>query len=289
MFNQSISLSERLRVLVQYSLPRHFLTKLVFKLARCRWKLLKNSLIRLFILWFKVDMRSALQPEPTRYENFNYFFTRQLKPEARPLQIDAKKILCPVDGSISQIGNIEYDTLLQAKGITYQLQQLLVREELATTFTNGNFATLYLSPRDYHRIHMPLNGTLQRMIYVPGRLFAVDRPTVRIVPSLFARNERVINIFRTDFGNIAIIMVGAMLVGSMETVWAGQITPAENRQLADIDYPLQNIQLQQGEEMGRFNMGSTVILLLEANKSCWLPDMKRSREIIMGETIATII
>jgi phosphatidylserine decarboxylase len=279
---------EYLRVLPQYLLPHHAVSRLTYRITRCEWIPLKNFLIRTFIAVFRVDMSLAKQPDATAHKTFNDFFTRELRPDARPVNQDKNTISCPVDGSISQIGKIESREIFQAKGRTYSLDTLLAGDNCAVNFRDGQFATLYLSPRDYHRIHMPLDGKLTRMIYVPGRLFSVNAHTTRVVQNLFARNERVISIFETEIGPIALVMVGAMNVGSMETVWAGEITPAKNRNLTVTNYKDNQILLKRGEEMGRFNMGSTVILLFPKGKSEWLISLKPNDNIIMGTPLGKI-
>lgn len=288
MDNQSASLLDILKVLPQYFIPQHFITSLVYKITRCEIPWLKNILINCFISAFDVDMSLAKNPDPESYVSFNSFFTRELSAEARPITLDEQTLLCPVDGAVSQIGAIENNTIIQAKGKSYTLKQLLVEDELANLFTDGAFATLYLSPKDYHRIHMPLSGQLTRMIYVPGKLFAVNAHTARVVDAVFARNERVINIFATDIGPMAMVMVGALNVGSMETVWAGEITPAKDRDISDTHYSDGDVSLQQGQEMGRFNMGSTVILLLPKDAMHWASGMMPEKSIVMGEAIARV-
>jgi phosphatidylserine decarboxylase len=279
---------DKLRVLPQYFIPQHFISSLVYRITRCETPWFKNVLIKLFISVFDVDMSLANNPDPESYSSFNTFFTRELSAEARPISLNEKTILSPVDGAVSQAGNIQNDTIIQAKGKSYTLKDLLVEDELVTMFTGGTFATLYLSPKDYHRIHMPVSGQLKRMIYVPGKLFAVNSHTVRVVDSVFARNERVINIFNTDTGAMAMVMVGALNVGSMETVWAGEITPAEDRIINDTQYSEGDVQLQQGQEMGRFNMGSTVILLFPKDAMQWLDEMMAEKTIIVGEGIGHV-
>ena len=230
-------------------------------------------------------MSLAKQPDATAYKTFNEFFTRELRPGVRTVSQDKNTIICPVDGSISQIGKIESGEIFQAKGRTYNLETLLAGDDCAENFKDGQFATLYLSPRDYHRIHMPLDGKLTRMIYVPGKLFAVNSHTVRVVDRLFARNERVISYFETAIGPVAMILVGAINVGSIETVWAGEITPTKNRSITITDYKNQQIQLKRGEEMGRFNMGSTVILLFPNNCMQWLPELQADQSVTIGMPI----
>jgi len=280
---------DKLRVLPQYFIPQHFISSLVYRITRCETPWFKNVLIKLFISVFDVDMSLANNPDPESYSSFNTFFTRELSTESRPISLDEKTILSPVDGAVSQAGNIQNDTIIQAKGKSYTLKDLLVEDELVTMFTGGTFATLYLSPKDYHRIHMPVSGQLKRMIYVPGKLFAVNSHTVRVVDSVFARNERVINIFNTDTGAMAMVMVGALNVGSMDTVWAGEITPAKNRVINDMQYSEGDVRLQQGQEMGRFNMGSTVILLFPKDVMQWSAGMLADKAIVMGESIGSVI
>ncbi|RKZ46672.1 MAG: phosphatidylserine decarboxylase [Gammaproteobacteria bacterium] len=289
MKNKAASWLDKLRVLPQYFIPQHFISSLVYRITRCETPWFKNVLIKLFISVFDVDMSLANNPDPESYSSFNTFFTRELSAEVRPISLDEKTILSPVDGAISQVGGIDNDTIIQAKGKSYTLKDLLVEDDLVTMFTGGTFATLYLSPKDYHRIHMPVSGQLNRMIYVPGKLFAVNSHTVRVVDSVFARNERVINIFNTDIGPMAMVLVGALNVGSMETVWAGQITPAKDRVIDDKQYSEGDVQLQQGQEMGRFNMGSTVILLFPKDVMQWSDEIVAEKTIIVGEGIGSVI
>ena len=292
MKNQIVSYLDRLRVQPQYFIPQHFITSLVYRISRCEIPWFKNNLIKLFIRVFDVDMSLASDPDPESYASFNSFFTRELSAKARPIRLDNQSILCPVDGAVSQVSLIDQnnntDTIIQAKGKSYTLKDLLVKDRLVKIFSGGAFATLYLSPKDYHRIHMPMSGQLSRMIYVPGHLFAVNSHTVRAVDLVFARNERVINIFNTDIGPMAMVMVGALNVSSMETVWAGQITPAKNRDINDTKYLDDEVQLKQGQEMGRFNMGSTVILLFPKDVIEWTAGMVAEKHIVMGENIAHV-
>jgi phosphatidylserine decarboxylase len=282
-------LFDYVRVLPQFLLPQHALSRMVYRITRCEWPPLKNLLIRSFIAWFKVDMRIAAQPDGGRYKHFNHFFTRALKPGARPIAGEVNSIVCPVDGSISQIGKAQSGIIFQAKNRTYDLAALLAGDDgFIPAFTDGSFATLYLAPRDYHRVHMPLDGKLNKMIYVPGRLFAVNTHTTRVINGLFARNERVISIFDTRRGPMALIMVGAMNVGCMETVWAGEVTPAPKREITMWDYTNtgQEVRLNRGQEMGRFNMGSTVIILFGKDTIDWSPQLHPDRTVVMGELLA---
>jgi phosphatidylserine decarboxylase len=274
-----------IRVLPQFFLPQHTLSRMMYRITRCEWPPLKNILIRSFIAWFKVDMSIAMQSEISTYKHFNHFFTRALKAGVRPIAGDAHTIVCPVDGRISQIGRIQSGEIFQAKNHFYNLNALLAgNQDEVKAFTDGSFATLYLSPRDYHRVHMPLDGKLTMMAYVPGRLFSVNTHTTRVVNNLFARNERIISIFDTALGPMAIILIGALNVGSMETVWAGEVTPTVKREIATVDYTGngREIRLKRGHEMGRFNMGSTVILLFGKDRMRWLSHLKAEVQITMG-------
>lgn len=254
--------------------------------ARIEWPPIKNFIIRKVIANYKVDMSLAVEENPESYPSFNAFFTRQLKSDARPIDLDSR-LVSPVDGTVSQAGNILNGNIFQAKGHTYTLMELLGgNSQLAEEFNDGQFTTIYLSPRDYHRIHMPANGKLRSMYHVPGRLFSVSPQTTRDVPRLFARNERLVNIFDSDQGPFALIMVGAIFVSSMDTVWSGTVTPRRQRPTAWHYSQEQDINLEKGEEMGRFNMGSTVILLFPKNKLEWNPELIPGKQVKMGESIA---
>lgn len=280
-------LFDRLLTSIQYIIPQAGLSRLVFKITRLAMGPLTYWLIKGFIKFYQVDMSSAQFAEVRHYATFNQFFTRALKPTARPLSNQAE-IISPVDGEISQIGQIEQGQLLQAKGHYFQLEDLLAKQaDMVTCFERGLFCICYLSPRDYHRIHMPITGQLTDMIYVPGRLFSVNQRTSRVVPNLFARNERVICLFTTAVGPMALILVGALLVGSIETVWAGAITPNQLSQVQRWHYPAGSAPvLSQGAELGRFNMGSTVILLFDANQVSWLAEITVPHKQIMGQSLA---
>ncbi|MEY5100725.1 MAG: phosphatidylserine decarboxylase [Pseudomonadota bacterium] len=277
-------MSDRLAVLPQYLLPKRALTQLAGALARRPLGGFTQSSIRRFVARYGVDMREAAEPDITRYATFNDFFTRALKAGARPLaQAD---FLCPVDGAISQCGPIERDQIFQAKGHRYSTTALVGGDaELAAKFEGGEFATLYLSPRDYHRIHMPCFGRLQRMIHVPGELFSVNPTTARGVPGLFARNERVVCVFEGRFGPFVLVLVGATIVGSMATVWHGVVNPPRSRQVREWRYADLPIALQAGEEMGRFLLGSTVVMLFPKDTLRFNPDWKPARAIRMGEAM----
>jgi len=280
--------SDRLAVLPQYLLPKRGLTSLAGALARRPLGGFTQSNIRRFVARYGVDMSEAAEPDIRQYATFNDFFTRALKPGARPLA-DAP-FLCPVDGAISQFGAIERDQIFQAKGHRYSATALLGGDaELAARFEDGSFATLYLSPRDYHRIHMPCFGRLQRMVYVPGDLFSVNPTTARGVPGLFARNERVVCVFEGRQGPFVLVLVGATIVGSMATVWHGIVNPPRSRQVRQWNYADLPIALQAGEEMGRFLLGSTVVMLFPQNTLQFNPDWAPGRAIRMGEAMGSAV
>ena len=246
-------------VWLQYLLPQHLLSKLMFRFARIENTWLKNTFTHWFVKSYKVDLSEANREQVEDYTHFNDFFTRSLKPNARPVADSA--IICPVDGAVSQVGVINNTQILQAKGRDYSVEQLLGNDPRSAEFSDGFFTTIYLSPKDYHRIHMPYDGKLISMDYIPGDLFSVNQQTAQKVDNLFARNERVVCYFETEFGLCAFVLVGAIFVGSMQTVWHGQINPPYKKQVQHFDYQDQNITLKKGEEMGRFNMGSTIIML----------------------------
>ena len=252
-------------VYLQKILPLHAISRLTGHL--CQWKagFLKNLFILYFIHHYGVNIDEIKAFDPKHYANFNEFFTRELKPGVRPIAENLQAVVSPCDGVISELGEIKDLQLLQAKGHYYQLQDLLGGEtELAERFKQGYFMTIYLAPKDYHRVHMPLSGKLEQMIHVPGKLYSVNPATVAAIPNLFAMNERVINIFDTSVGSMAVILVGATNVGSIETVWHGVVTPPARKTIQQWDYETQAIELKKGDEMGRFNMGSTVIILFAA-------------------------
>lgn len=286
----SVGLTDRLRNLPQYCLPQRLLTRAVYHLTRVRIRWFKNLLIRTFCAGFKVDLSEAENPDPGTYEHFNAFFTRALKPGIRPLAGSETTLCCPVDGSLSQTGTIAGERLFQAKGRYYSLLELLGGDStLADPFRNGGFATLYLAPRDYHRIHMPLAGRLTTMVHVPGRLFSVSPLTTRVIPNLFARNERVVCRFETAAGALAVVLVGAINVASIETVWAGVITPPLGRRIRRWDYPTRGsgcVELARGAELGRFNMGSTVIVLTAAGAMAWDPVIQPGMPVRLGQRLA---
>jgi phosphatidylserine decarboxylase len=274
--------SDRLAVLPQYLLPKQALTALAGKFATARAGGLTTSVIRWFVGRYQVDMSEAANPDIASYSSFNEFFTRPLKPGARPLAPAA--FICPVDGAISQFGAIERDQIFQAKGHSYTTTALVGGDaELARQFADGDFATLYLSPKDYHRIHMPCDGRLLRMIHVPGALFSVNPTTARGVPGLFARNERVVCLFESDHGPFVLALVGATIVGSMATVWHGVVNPPRPGHLRDWSYGDRELRYRQGEEMGRFLLGSTVVMLFPRGVMKFNAGWAPQRPIRLGE------
>jgi len=277
-----VTLSQKAFSLLQYPLPQHALSRLTGKFAQCDKPWVKNTLINAFIKRFNVDMSQAQEPSPSAYPTFNDFFTRALKPDARPL---GEGVLSPADGTLSQYGRLTTaGTLVQAKGHTYSAETLLGGDKtLADEFLDGSFATVYLSPRDYHRVHMPMAGTLREMIYVPGRLFSVNQATANYVPGLFARNERLVCIFDTEHGPMAMVLVGAMIVAAIETVWSGQVTPLSGHpQRMRFGQP---IVLEKGAEMGRFKLGSTVVMCFA--KPVTFGNHSLGATMQMGQTLAT--
>ena len=278
-------MSDRLAVLPQYLFPKQALTSLAGKFASAQLGGLTTSVIRRFVARYNVNMAEAANPDITSYASFNDFFTRALKSGARPLA-DAD-LVCPVDGAISQFGPIARDQIFQAKGHSYSTTALVGGDAaLGARFENGHFATLYLSPRDYHRIHMPCAGELTRMIHVPGELFSVNPTTARGVPGLFARNERVVCVFETARGPFVLVLVGATIVGSMATVWHGQVNPPRPGKLREWDYAAGQVRLQKGEEMGRFLLGSTVVMLFPQGPLQFNPQWAPARPIQLGEAMA---
>ena len=276
-------------IIFQYLVPQHLLSRLVGKIADCEWPWLKNNFITWFISRYQVNMEEALEPEPFNYNSFNAFFTRQLTADARPIVADNNSIAAPADGAISQLGDITAGRIFQAKGQTYSLVELLGGDiDRAQPFQGGRFATVYLSPKDYHRVHMPLTGTLKSMTYIPGNLFSVNATTAENVPRLFSRNERAVCIFDTEIGPMAVVLVGAMIVAGIETVWSGQVAPVK-RQIISQNYQQQaTISLQKGEEMGRFKLGSTAIILFGPDVMQWQADLVAGSPTRVGELMGVL-
>lgn len=278
------SLSERLRALPFYILPHHAISWCIFRIARIQWKPFKNFAIRIYTQLHSVNMEEAEITDKYGYQSLNAFFTRALKTGARTLDSDNSTWICPVDGTVSQAGAIENDRIFQAKGHDYSLLELLGGDiAQAELFKGGTFATLYLSPRDYHRIHMPVDAELVSMTYVPGRLFSVAAYTVNAIPRLFARNERVICHFNSEQGPLIMVLVGAINVSATETVWHGLVT-SSNGKSKRFDYQAGEVSLQRGNEMGRFNLGSTVILITTKNFELD-PEIDAGATVRMGRRI----
>lgn len=277
---------DRLLTRIQYLLPQHLLSRLVGWLAESRIGFIKNTFIANFAASYGVNMKEAVEENPLAYENFNAFFTRALKPGMRVVDTTPGVIACPADGAISQIGEIEGNFIFQAKGHQYTLNELLGGDvSRAHPFLNGTFATVYLSPRDYHRVHMPYTGTLREMVYVPGDLFSVNTRTAENVPRLFARNERLVCIFDTDLGPMAVVLVGAMIVAGIETTWAGRVAPAKPRTIRVSDYRNSPVVLQKGDELGRFYLGSTAIVCFGHDVMAWDPRFQATTPTRMGERL----
>ncbi|MEW5837914.1 MAG: archaetidylserine decarboxylase [Pseudomonadota bacterium] len=277
---------DALFVAAQYILPHHALSRCVYAMTRWRSPLVAPA-IRAFVRHFAVNMDEALESSPAAYPSFNAFFTRALRPDVRPIAEGDDVVACPTDGAISQLGEIIDGRIFQAKGHEFSLVELLGGDlSRADAFRNGRFATIYLSPRDYHRIHMPLAGRLYQMVHVPGRLFSVNPVTVARVPRLFARNERVCALFDTPVGKMGMVLVGAMNVAAIETVWAGLVTPPHGHEIGVWNYGEQvQVNLPRAAEMGRFNMGSTVIILLPENVRL-RPDLTEGVTVRVGEALA---
>ena len=277
-------------VLLQYIAPQQLLSRTAGWFANTRIEWIKKTFIRWFIKRYRVDMSIAADPDPNSYPNFNAFFTRPLATGQRPVSENNSHIVCPADGAISQINTIEGGRIFQAKGHDFTLEELLGGvSRLAKPFYNGLFTTIYLSPKDYHRVHMPYTGTLNTMIHIPGKLFSVNTTTTATVPCLFARNERVAALFNTDIGPMAVIMVGAMIVAGINTVWTGQITPVKNR-IRTVHYSNNPsaITLKKGEEMGHFTLGSTVILLFPKDSMAWRQSLAAQSPVVMGQHLGTV-
>lgn len=284
-------MNENLFALLQHVTPQHLLSRLVGGIARCENAWVKNTFIEWFVKRYNVDMSLALEEDPRAYACFNDFFTRAIKPEMRPIESASNAIVCPADGAVSQLGNIADGRIFQAKGQSYTAQELLGGDEqLAREFNEGKFATVYLSPRDYHRVHMPYGGKLRRMIVVPGDLFSVNNATANQVPRLFSRNERLVAIFDTDIGPMAVVLVGAMIVAGIETVWAGEVAPIQRKiQVTDYQPQPQDITLKKGDEMGRFKLGSTAVVLFAKGAMEWSDTYQSGTSTVMGAGMGTCL
>ncbi len=283
-------MKDRLFAFSQHLMPQHAISRVARLLAESKRSSVKTPFINTFIKQYGIDMSEAENSDPASYANFNDFFTRALKPGARTIAKGEKSLACPADGAVSQLGDIKQGRIFQAKGHDFGLKELLGGDSsLESEFQGGKFSTIYLSPKDYHRIHIPFTGTLRSMTYIPGKLFSVNPATVNNVDNLFARNERVSCIFDTENGPMAVVLVGAMIVASIETVWAGLVTPPRQK-LTTWDYPSSgkdSIQLNKGDELGRFKLGSTVVLCFPENSIEWDKNLKEGSVTRMGEEIAS--
>ncbi|AOS96631.1 Phosphatidylserine decarboxylase proenzyme [Microbulbifer aggregans] len=282
-------MNPKLFAALQYLTPQHTLSRAAGWLAETRNTWIKDRFTGWFVDKYGVDMDEAQEPDYTAYANFNDFFTRALKDGARPIVDGEQALACPADGHVSQLGEIHNGRIFQAKGHDYSLLELVGGDpQVAAQFTGGTFATVYLSPRDYHRVHMPVDGVLRSMVHVPGQLFSVNQVTTEEVPRLFARNERVVCLFDTPAGPMAMVLVGAMIVASIETVWAGLVTPHKRRIRTTHYGDSKPIALNKGEEMGRFKLGSTVILLFGADRMKWLDSLGAESPVKMGEHLGDL-
>ncbi len=281
-------MKEKLFIGFQYLVPQHLISRAAGWLANTSIGWIKDPFTRWFVKRYDIDMSEAVETDPCAYPSFNAFFTRALREDARPICDDDNAIVCPADGAISQIGDIRHGRIFQAKGQDYSLQELVGGDAtLATPFEDGKFAVVYLSPRDYHRVHMPFGGKLTSMVHVPGDLFSVNDTTAENVPRLFARNERAVCLFDTDAGPMAVILVGAMIVASIETVWAGQVTP-EPRTVRTTHYDgRETFEYSTGDEMGRFKLGSTAIVLFGKDAIDWCESYSAGSPTRMGEKLGT--
>lgn len=278
---------ESLFVLMQYLIPQDWVSRLVGRLASSQQPFVRTLFIGWFAKRFRVNMAEAEKSDLSAYITFNEFFTRSLKADARPLSAGENDVICPADGVISQLGHIEHGKIFQAKGKDYSVEALLGADlALAQAFTGGCFATVYLSPRDYHRVHMPVSGRLRKMIYVPGKLFSVNKITSERVDSLFARNERLVCVFDTENGPMALVLVGAMIVAGIETIWSGHVCP-NNDLLFEVDYSDTSspVVLKKGDEMGRFKLGSTVVAVFGAGILDLNPDLAAGSAVNMGQKL----
>ncbi|NKB47240.1 MAG: phosphatidylserine decarboxylase [Legionellales bacterium] len=273
-------------LLLQYLLPHHALSRLIGQIAHCRWRWLSQLCIRAFCKWYPVNLAEAQLEAIPDYPSLQDFFIRELKPNARTFPTDPKAIISPVDGNVSELGHIDQQTLIQAKGKHYTTAALLGCHDRAAAFTNGQFMTIYLAPADYHRVHMPISGRLTQMTYIPGRLFSVQPATMQQIDGLLTRNERVICYFDTVYGPIAVILVGAMIVASMATAWHGVITPTRCSTIQTWQYTTESITLKTGDPLGYFNFGSTVVLLTNHPDIHWQLPHAPSSNVQLGNIIS---
>lgn len=277
---------------LQHFLPQKLITNLTGKLANCSNPIVKNFLIKKFIKHFKVDLSEAAITDYKEFKTFNDFFTRKLKDNARSICLDNNSIVSPADGFLGQFGKINAGELIQAKGKLYTAETLLANKEQSELFANGSFATIYLAPHNYHRIHMPITGSLESMTYIPGKLFSVNPSVCNTVENVFANNERVVAVFNTEIGKIAIVLVGAIIVGGISTVWHGSITPPHTNEIKTWRYSNssnQHIKLSKGEEMGLFNVGSTVVMLFEKEEINFDTSLQLEQTLQLGNKIASYL
>ncbi|MFD1438672.1 phosphatidylserine decarboxylase [Acinetobacter sp. ANC 4282] len=273
-------LKKQLFIQAQRVVPQHQLSRVVGKLAASENPIVKNTVIQAFKAQYGIDMSIAEQGDALKYKSFNEFFTRSLKEGVRAIDADPNSVVSPADGAISQLGKIEDGDIFQAKGQSFSVEKLIADPQLAEPFKNGQFATVYLSPKDYHRVHMPFAGTLTETLYVPGELFSVNQTTAENIPGLFARNERMVCLFDTELGRMAVVLVGAMIVAGIETVATGKVKPTGRLELNQ-----HNLFLEKGAELGRFYLGSTAVILFEQDKMQWDAAFKANSTVVMGEAL----
>jgi len=273
-------LKKQIFIQAQRVVPQHQLSRVVGKLAASEHPIIKNTVIQAFKAQYGIDMSIAEQSNALKFKSFNEFFTRSLKEGVRQIDTDPHSIVSPADGAISQLGKIEEGDIFQAKGQSFSVEKLIADPQLAEPFKNGHFATVYLSPKDYHRVHMPFAGTLTETLYVPGELFSVNQTTAENIPGLFARNERMVCLFDTELGRMAVVLVGAMIVAGIETVATGKVKPSGHLELNQ-----HNLFLEKGAELGRFYLGSTAVVLFEKDKMQWDPMFKANSVVVMGEAL----
>ena len=274
-------------LLSQYLLPQHFLSRLLGKIARCQWPWLKNLIIKNYCKFYRIDLSEAQENDYRNYRSFDDFFTRPLKPRARSLTTEANTIISPVDGIVYQLGKIFQGQMICAKGKGFTLEQLLGSSAEAALYAGGDFMVIYLTPSDYHRIHMPLAGKLGSMRYIPGKLFSVNPSIIEVIPDIFARNERVVVNFSSPLGPTTMVLVGAMVVGSISTSWAGMVVPRTPIQITNWDYAAEQREFSLGDEIGQFHLGSTVILIFPKDSVCFSDHLVECTRIKMGELLGT--
>ena len=277
-------LKKQIFIQTQRLVPQHKLSRVIGKVASSENPLVKNVVISAFKTQYGIDMSIAEQGNALKFKSFNEFFTRSLKDGVREIDTDSRSIVSPADGAISQLGKIKAGDIFQAKGQSFSVEKLIADPQLAEPFKNGEFATVYLSPKDYHRVHMPFAGTLTETLYVPGELFSVNQTTAENIPGLFARNERMVCLFDTELGRMAVVLVGAMIVAGIETVATGKVKPTGRLELNQ-----HNLFLEKGAELGRFYLGSTAVILFEENKIQWDETFKANSTVVMGEKLGNLL